>query len=273
MERDAARVRDGRPVVFGSLRERPGAPEVAAWVRSVLSEFRGAESSDVESLAWSPAARGPAARGSAARGPGPRAGRRDAMARRCTASAAVRAERDDAGRIRLTRLRSDGPYALRAAPDAVYLVGAAAGPLGGDELNLDIEVAAGAALTVRSTEQRAVPGRGESCTRVRRRSARSAPRPGLEPAIAAEGCLVPVRRPPVLASGAPSGGAGELGSAGTAKRRALGTARANVTVDGVPLLGTSSGCLSPPDPGGAVLGGARCAGSVLLAGPGPAGER
>ncbi|MFA1542590.1 urease accessory protein UreG [Actinomadura monticuli] len=36
MDRDAARVRGGRPVVFSSLRERPGAPEVAGWVRSVL---------------------------------------------------------------------------------------------------------------------------------------------------------------------------------------------------------------------------------------------
>ncbi|GAA2576541.1 urease accessory protein UreG [Actinomadura fulvescens] len=36
MARDASRVRDGRPVAFTSLRERPGAPEVADWVRSVL---------------------------------------------------------------------------------------------------------------------------------------------------------------------------------------------------------------------------------------------
>ncbi|QFG20206.1 urease accessory protein UreG [Actinomadura sp. WMMB 499] len=37
MDRDAARVRAGKPVIFSSLRERPGAPEVAAWVRSVLA--------------------------------------------------------------------------------------------------------------------------------------------------------------------------------------------------------------------------------------------
>ncbi|MFC5750096.1 urease accessory protein UreG [Actinomadura rugatobispora] len=36
MARDAARVRDGRPVAFTSLRQRPGAPEVAEWVRGVL---------------------------------------------------------------------------------------------------------------------------------------------------------------------------------------------------------------------------------------------
>ncbi|WP_433326038.1 urease accessory protein UreG [Spirillospora sp. CA-294931] len=36
MARDAKRVRDGRPVAFTSLRERPGAPEVADWVRTLL---------------------------------------------------------------------------------------------------------------------------------------------------------------------------------------------------------------------------------------------
>ncbi|MFI0444747.1 urease accessory protein UreG [Actinomadura sp. 6N118] len=40
MARDSSRVRDGRPVAFTSLREQPGAPEVADWVRSVLHEAR-----------------------------------------------------------------------------------------------------------------------------------------------------------------------------------------------------------------------------------------
>jgi len=42
MERDALRVRGGRPVALTSLRERPDAPEVAAWVRGVLREARAA---------------------------------------------------------------------------------------------------------------------------------------------------------------------------------------------------------------------------------------
>ncbi|WP_433478115.1 urease accessory protein UreG [Spirillospora sp. CA-142024] len=41
MARDAARVRDGRPVAFTSLRERPDAPEVTAWIRTILDEARG----------------------------------------------------------------------------------------------------------------------------------------------------------------------------------------------------------------------------------------
>ena len=38
MARDAAAVREGRPVIFTSLREDPLAAEVAAWVRAAVSE-------------------------------------------------------------------------------------------------------------------------------------------------------------------------------------------------------------------------------------------
>jgi urease accessory protein len=37
MRSDAERVRDGRPTVFTSLRDQPGAPDVARWVRSKLT--------------------------------------------------------------------------------------------------------------------------------------------------------------------------------------------------------------------------------------------
>jgi urease accessory protein len=40
MARDAKKVRRGRPVAFTSLRERPGAPSVTAWVRETLREAR-----------------------------------------------------------------------------------------------------------------------------------------------------------------------------------------------------------------------------------------
>nr|WP_051581168.1 urease accessory protein UreG [Pseudonocardia acaciae] len=42
MRADAERVRDGRPTVFTSLRERPDAPEVVSWVRGKLSMARPA---------------------------------------------------------------------------------------------------------------------------------------------------------------------------------------------------------------------------------------
>lgn len=52
---------------------------------------------------------------------------------------------------RLGTLRSQAPLLLRPTPDALYLVSGAAGPLGGDELELTLTVRMGAALTVRTT--------------------------------------------------------------------------------------------------------------------------
>ncbi|GAA2721926.1 urease accessory protein UreD [Actinocorallia aurantiaca] len=79
------------------------------------------------------------------------------------AHAAVTAELGPYGRTRLTRLRSDGPIALRETPDGLYLVGAAAGPVGGDRLRLDIVVGAGASLRIRSVATAMVmPGPGGS---------------------------------------------------------------------------------------------------------------
>ncbi|WP_460370693.1 urease accessory protein UreD, partial [Actinocorallia lasiicapitis] len=71
------------------------------------------------------------------------------------------AEPGPGGRPRLTRLRSDGPIALRDTPEGLFIVGAGAGPLGGDRLRLDIEVKAGATLRIRSVAAAlALPGTG-----------------------------------------------------------------------------------------------------------------
>ena len=40
MDRDSARVREGRPVIFNSIREEPSVPEIADWVRSSVHDFR-----------------------------------------------------------------------------------------------------------------------------------------------------------------------------------------------------------------------------------------
>jgi hypothetical protein len=53
------------------------------------------------------------------------------------AHAAVVAEATDRG-CAFPTLRSDPPLLLRPTPDALYLQGGAAGPLGGDRLRLDI---------------------------------------------------------------------------------------------------------------------------------------
>jgi urease accessory protein len=54
------------------------------------------------------------------------------------------------GETRLVTLRSEAPLLLRRTPEGVHLVGGAAGPLGGDDLVLDIDVGPHASLVVRS---------------------------------------------------------------------------------------------------------------------------
>jgi len=76
-----------------------------------------------------------------------------------TASAAIVAESGPRGSTRLPVLRSQVPLVLRRTPEAVYLVSAAAAPLGGDRLDLCIEVRAGATLSLRTVAASvALPG-------------------------------------------------------------------------------------------------------------------
>ena len=72
------------------------------------------------------------------------------------------------GEIRYRTLRSDPPLLLRPTPAGLHLVGGAAGPLGGDELDLEVHVEPGADLRVRSAAASLVlPGTGASDVRVR----------------------------------------------------------------------------------------------------------
>ncbi|MDP9070266.1 MAG: urease accessory protein UreD [Actinomycetota bacterium] len=83
------------------------------------------------------------------------------------AHARVLAERRGAG-TRCSVLRSQPPLTLRATAEAIYLVGTAAGPLGGDDLGLDVTVAAGAELTMRSVAATTLlPGAGGGRSRAR----------------------------------------------------------------------------------------------------------
>jgi urease accessory protein len=74
---------------------------------------------------------------------------------RVRATAWIVAEADG----RLPRLRSQVPLVLRPTREAVYLVSAGGGPVGGDVLDLRIEVRAGAALRLRTVAaSTALPG-------------------------------------------------------------------------------------------------------------------
>ncbi|MEV5703794.1 urease accessory protein UreD [Actinoallomurus sp. NPDC052274] len=187
-----------------------------------------------------------------------------------TARAAVRAERGPGGRTRITRLRSDGPLALREADGAVYLVGAGAGPLGGDDLELTIEVGPGARLDVRSAAATLVlPGRrGAGASRLVVRAdvaagGRLAFTP--EPVIAAAGCDHRAPAEATLAEGADLVWREEiiLGRHGEPPGRYTG--RFDVTVGGTPLLRHELR-IDEDAPSGAVLGDARAVGTLLVTG-------
>ena len=74
----------------------------------------------------------------------------------------------DDGRPVLVRALAEGQFAVRATgPGQVHLVGTAAGPLGGDELDVVVRVRAGATLTVRGVAATlALPGRSEAPGRI-----------------------------------------------------------------------------------------------------------
>jgi urease accessory protein len=105
----------------------------------------------------SPSAAEQSANGRASAGAGARPG--ELARNRITASASIVAVAGPGGVTRLPVLASQVPLVLRRTPDAVYVIGGAAGPIGGDELSLRISVAEGAFLRVRTAAASvALPG-------------------------------------------------------------------------------------------------------------------
>jgi urease accessory protein len=87
-------------------------------------------------------------------------------------------------------LRSEPPLALRETPGGIYMVGTAAGPIGGDDVLLEIDVGAGAELTIRSAAASvALPGPSGAPSRFTVRArVEGTLRWFPEPSIAARGC-------------------------------------------------------------------------------------
>lgn len=208
-----------------------------------------------------------AARDSPPAGPAASGGR--FFRNRVSASASIEAVAGPGGVTRLPVLASQSPLVLRRTPSAVYLVGGAAGPIGGDLLSLAITVGAGAFLRLRTAAASiALPGLDglESVLRV-------------SATVAGGGCLEYLPEPVVVTAGARhatlvsvtlSAGAslvlrdevllGRHGEPG-------GTARSVLRVDYAarPLLRQSLS-VSGTDPaslGPAVLAGHRAAGTLL----------
>lgn len=184
---------------------------------------------------------------------------------------AVATRAGPAGQTRVTVLRSDGPVALRDTGDGIYLVGAAAGPLGGDDVDLEIDVGPGSRLLLRSAACALLlpgPHGGASRQRIHARVGAGAHLDFcLQPAIAAAGCdhqasaevdLAPsatLRWREAIVLGRHGEPAGHCAS------------RLDVTLAGAALYRGELVVGRPwADTSSAVLDGAGAAGSVLLAG-------
>ena len=193
-----------------------------------------------------------------------RAGRAGMTAR---AAVATRAGAD--GRTRVTVLRSDGPLALRETPQGVYLVGAAAGPLGGDDLGLDIDVGPGSRLLLRSAAGALLlpgPRGGTSQLRIHARVGAGGRLDFcLPPTVAAAGCDHRARTVVDLGTAATLRWREEivLGRHGEPSGRCV--SRLDVILAGVALYRGEVAVGGPAtDASSAVLDGARAVGSVIL---------
>lgn len=195
------------------------------------------------------------------------------MRNRVVAAAEIVAVPAVGGVTRLPVLRSQAPLALRRTPEAVYLVGGAAGPIGGDKLDLRIEVRDGSFLRIRTAAAAvALPGPDglESVFTVSATVGSGARLEYLpEPVVVSAGARHVTVIHVTLAEGACLLLRGELilgrhGEPG-------GTSRTGLRVDygGRPLLRQSlqvSGT-DPVTPGPALLAGHRAVGTLLHAGP------
>ena len=189
------------------------------------------------------------------------------------ASAALVAELGADGATRFPVQRSQAPLILRRTPDAVYLVGGAAGPLGGDVLELQIEVREGATLRLRTAAAAvALPGRDgrESVLSVTLTVAAGARLEYLpEPTVAAAGARHRTDIRADLAAGAALVLRDEVVLGRYGERGGSSRTRLRVDLAGAPLLrhdldvsGTDEVSLGP-----AVLAGCRTAGSLLWVAP------
>jgi urease accessory protein len=193
------------------------------------------------------------------------------------ASAELVAERGPAGELRLPVQRSQAPLVLRRTADAVYLVSAAAGPLGGDRLELRIEVRAGARLRLRTVAAAvALPGRPGQESRLTVTAtvgpgARLEYRP--EPMVVADGARHRTDVRVDLAEDASLVLRDEILLGRHGEQGGRGLTRLRVNLAGRPLLRHELD-LDGTDPaarGPAVLAGHRAAGTLLTVEPGEAG--
>ncbi|MEU7897566.1 urease accessory protein UreD [Nonomuraea sp. NPDC049152] len=191
--------------------------------------------------------------------------------RRAMHARAVVATARAGGQTILPVLRSAPPLTLRqTGPHTVHLVSTAAGPLGGDRFELELDVAPHTRLEVGSIAGTLVlPGRGESLSVITARVGEGATLSfAPEPTVLAAGCSHRMVVLLSLAEGARVRWREEIvfGRYGEAPGRCH--ARFDATVEGRPLLRQEFAVGDPAfDSSPAVYGSARCVGTLFLAAP------
>jgi urease accessory protein len=187
------------------------------------------------------------------------------------ARAAIATAAGPNGTTRLTVLRSDGPIALRDTPAGVYLIGAAAGPMGDDNLSLDITVAPGTTLTLRSAASSILlPGQhgGQSRLHIRAQVGAHAKLDFcLQPTVAVAGCRHRTTAEVTLDPTSQLRWREELVLGRHNEPSGICESRLDVLIAGIPLYRSELSVGSADaDRSSAVLYGAGAVGSVLLAG-------
>ncbi len=181
------------------------------------------------------------------------------------------------GTTRLDVIASQTPLLWRVTPDAVYLVGGAAGPIGGDELSIDLEIGPGATLAVASTAAMiALPGRDSapSTLRVRVRVRTGGTLKWLpEPTVGAFGCRHRVTTLIDLGVDSRLTWREELIAGRWGEESGSVSSSLRIEVQGRPLLHQSLG-IGPDAPewtSPAVVGTHRAVGSMVIVDPNSAG--
>lgn len=198
------------------------------------------------------------------------------------ATARVVAACDQHGATRVPVLRSESPLVLRTttasrprlSPGAtVHLVGAAAGPLGGDDLLLEVEVGPGAALCLRTVAASvALPGAAGAPSRLQVQATVASGGRLVwlpEPLVAAAGCDHQAHSRLALADGARVSWRDEIVCGRHGEPPGDAVTSLAVTYADRPLLHQDL-AVGPRAPGwdaAAVLGDARAAGTLLRVEP------
>lgn len=189
----------------------------------------------------------------------------------------IRTERDAAGRTRVAELTATAPFAAKVTGHGeVYLVGAAAAPLDGDHITIDLDIAPGTSLTVRTVAATmAWPSRGGALPSLMEITAKVGDGALLqwlpEPLVPVRRCRHELRTTVQVAPTARLVWREEviLGRA----NEGPGTLRSRTRIErgGLPLLHQEleiDGTRNALHRAASVLAGSRATGSVLVVGPG-----